>query len=1236
MSRSIFSPFTNLYPIQKTLRRELKPLNENFQHDPALSALRNSEIPQRDEQREKDYQAIKPLLDEFHNQFITESLHSLEPQDRSDFILFYQTYQKKKKNKAEISEKELKSLDEEFESRTKALRNAIGTSFSVTAELRKSNPDYVSEKGKPFLTQKSYKILTEAGVLWLLEKKYTSDPEKLALIRRFGNFFTYFTGFNQNRENYYATDEKSTAVAYRAINENLLTFANNCELFEKLSVLSLSELEKKTFNPDSYSEYLTQSGIVFYNEMLANIRSKANLYTQEHKAKLPQPKLLYKQIWSPRGDTIPFDLIASEAEFQETLHTMIRETDQRIPEFNKLLEQIFEEKVDLSQIFFSKTSLNIISNRYFSSWHTLLEKGVELKLFKFKKNDEESFKLPAYLSLAELKELLESAPFQMAEKADADEEKHHQASLFKLQRENLHLEKSHSNWELLLKSMKSDFESFWTWEGEFWSYTLAKKALQSLSALESTNQEHKNLIKMLLDNALYAYRMLKWFKVDTSKLGFVPEGEFYPSLDQLLQDYPLPKWYDMIRNYLTRKTYSQAKLKLNFDCSTLLNGRDKNKEIQNLSVILRKDGKFYLAIMKKDQNKFFENSALYEGNLGTMEKMDYKLLPWANKMLPKCLMPGSDKKKYGASDQVLELYAKGSFKKSEKSFNLADLHTLIDFYKLALPKYEDWKVFNFQFQATENYQDISQFYREVEQQGYLLNWRKVNEKLIKQGIKDWSLFLFQISSKDFEGKSKTPDLQTLYWQQLFEFSTNVKLNGEAEIFFRPWSMKKEKKKLKVDNYDVFKHKRYTEDKILFHVPITLWFGNNEVSPSAPSKFNQKLNQELIIPHFDDLHVIGVDRWEKHLAFYSVVSVKTGKIVKQGTLNLLNGTDYEAKLSQKAENRLYARQNRDTIEKIADLKNGYISQVVNKLVELVLEYNAVIVFEDLNAGFKRGRQKIEQSVYQKLELALAKKLNFIVKKEKAVGEPWSVTSAYQLAPQINTFWDIKWKQRGIMLYTRANYTSVTDPLTGWRKQYYFKKGSSEEMKAQFFKSFKNLTRDAGQEAYIFDDGTWLLYSNVERRRGKRGDHRERTQIKYDPSLELDTLFSKYQIEKSDSLFDQLKNRELPQTFWTSFFRIIDLIMQIRNIDDEGRDIILSPIGNPQERFDSRKRYNQLPRDEKGGIIEESAFEYPTSWDANGAYNIARKGVMMLERIKENPEKPDLLIRDAEWDKKITRK
>lgn len=846
-----------------------------------------------------------------------------------------------------------------------------------------------------------------------------------------------------------------------------------------------------------------------------------------------------------------------------------------------------------------------------------------LGIFKYKKNDEESYKLPQYVSLAQLKMVLDALPAQIE-----DEER--TFGLFKAQREKTWL----SHRENFLHAMQSDFSSFLYGEQEIVNQEGKKVRISSFfSALslrnkvkkfDKTNQEHKNLVKAMLDAALGALRMVKRFRVDSDKLWFVPESEFYVRYDELLEDYPLPKWYDMIRAYLTRKPYSQEKLKLNFDCSTLLNGRDKNKETQNLSVILRKDRKYYLAIMKKDHNKFFEKQALYEGDLGTMEKMDYKLLPGANKMLPKCLMPGSDKKKYWASDQILDIYAKGSFKKSDKNFNLKDLHALIDFYKSALPKYEDWRVFNFQFQATENYQDISQFYREVEQQGYLLSWRAVNEQLLAQGIKDWSIFLFQISSKDFEGKSATPDLQTLYRNQLFAQETNVKLNGQAEIFFRPASMKKEKKNLTVNNYEVFKHKRYTEDKLLFHVPITLWFGNSEVSPTAPSKFNQKLNQELIIPYFDDLHVIGVDRGEKHLAFYSVVSVKTGKIVEQGTLNLLNGTDYEQKLKEKADSRLRSRQNRDAIEKIADLKNGYISQIVNKLVDLVLKYNAIIVFEDLNAGFKRGRQKIEQSVYQKLELALAKKLNFIIKKNLPIGEAGSITNAYQLTPQINTFWDIKWKQRGIMFYTRANYTSTTDPLTWWRKTIYLKKWSLTEMKDQILTSFKNISRDKASQSYIFDDGKRKLHSNVERRRGKRDDHGIRVSKKYDPTAELDALFLKNKIEKSESICDQLKNWEFSLSFWSSLVWILDLIMQIRNTDDQGRDVIISPIGREDERFNSRKRFEQYPSE------ESNAAPYPTSWDANGAYNIARKGIMMLERVRANPERHDLLIRDAKWD------
>jgi CRISPR-associated protein Cpf1 len=153
------------------------------------------------------------------------------------------------------------------------------------------------------------------------------------------------------------------------------------------------------------------------------------------------------------------------------------------------------------------------------------------------------------------------------------------------------------------------------------------------------------------------------------------------------------------------------------------------------------------------------------------------------------------------------------------------------------------------------------------------------------------------------------------------------------------------------------------------------------------KLNQRLNQHFI-ENRDQMHIIGVDRGEKHLNFYSVIDVQ-GKIVEQGTLNIFEYDDgkggkrmvnYETLLSKRAEKMMDARQNRDTIGSIKELKDGYISQVVHQLANLVLKYHAVVVLEDLNGGFKRGRQWIEKSVYQKLELALAKKLAYLVWKD----------------------------------------------------------------------------------------------------------------------------------------------------------------------------------------------------------------------------------------------------------------
>lgn len=89
-----------------------------------------------------------------------------------------------------------------------------------------------------------------------------------------------------------------------------------------------------------------------------------------------------------------------------------------------------------------------------------------------------------------------------------------------------------------------------------------------------------------------------------------------------------------LRNYVTKKPYSLEKVKLNFYKSTLLDGWDKNKEKDNLGIILKKEDLYYLGIMNRNYNKIIDDAP--EGNADEeYQKMEYKLLPLPNQMLPK-------------------------------------------------------------------------------------------------------------------------------------------------------------------------------------------------------------------------------------------------------------------------------------------------------------------------------------------------------------------------------------------------------------------------------------------------------------------------------------------------------------------------------------------------------------------------------------------------------------------------
>ena len=82
---------------------------------------------------------------------------------------------------------------------------------------------------------------------------------------------------------------------------------------------------------------------------------------------------------------------------------------------------------------------------------------------------------------------------------------------------------------------------------------------------------------------------------------------------------------------------------MNFENPTLANGFDKNKESDNSAVILKKDGKYYLGLMRKGNNKIFSDKNLVLTKSGLedrkYEKMVYKLFSDPKKIFHMFVFP---------------------------------------------------------------------------------------------------------------------------------------------------------------------------------------------------------------------------------------------------------------------------------------------------------------------------------------------------------------------------------------------------------------------------------------------------------------------------------------------------------------------------------------------------------------------------------------------------------------------
>ena len=216
----------------------------------------------------------------------------------------------------------------------------------------------------------------------------------------------------------------------------------------------------------------------------------------------------------------------------------------------------------------------------------------------------------------------------------------------------------------------------------------------------------------------------------------------------------------------------------------------------------------------------------------------------------------------------------------------------------------------------------------------------------------------------------------------------------------------------------------------------------------------------------------------------------------------------------------------------------------------------------------------------------------------------------------------------------------DPVTGFVNLFYVKY-QNENSAREFIRKFDNITYNKDKNYFEFDidyskfgkraEGAkqqWKVCSygdRIETRRNPDNNNQWNSQ-EISITEKLQELFKRYNIDyEAENLHEQILGTT-GKDFWERFINLFRLVTQMRNsITGTTTDYIISPVADENgEFFDSRKQKAGLPKDA----------------DANGAYNIARKGLWVIKQIKESKDEQlknvKLAVSNEAWLKFIQNK
>lgn len=1222
--------FTKLYQLSHTLKFELRPIGKTSEN------LQNSGLLEEDFKRSQDYVEVKSVLDEVHKKFLQDVLSDcdLSWQELADALKIFQVNKDRK----------------------------------ILEDVQKKYRKLLADR---FNKNKFFKTLTEATPSKLFKSLLAEPDMAERKVETFKRFACYFKGYQETRKNIYSAEAQQTAAAYRAVNENFVKYLRVVELYEnfrknfpelaeeigrRTAELTDGELSQ-ILRIENYNRFIAQSGIEYLNSLIAQINSAVNLYRQAHNVKLSFVPLLFKQILSDREQVFTLERIEKDADLDEKLRAFCEqhignveirgETGDLFSRLKVLLTTLNDD----CELYIDAASLSAIGNALTGNWscfrdamtayanETLKNKSLrekyckqpvysfsEIKSWRVVRTDDDGNVQPVCLSdywhgektleLFAAEKILRNRILEMV-RVPHDKN-------FRERKNDVALVKDYLDAVVeilhLLKPLNVGSEN----GGDLDLLGILTEFYEALSPVIPLYNQIRNYvtqkpsdigkIKLMFSNPTLADGWDLNKEKDNTAVIFYRNGMYYLGImnpksktdfDNLATDSSSDCYQKMVYKLLPGPNKMLPKVFF----------ADKNIDFfaPSEELLRRYKAGEHLKGEKFDLAYCHELIDFFKRSIDRHEK-------WS-----KFEFKFSETSAYAGIDEFYREVAEQGYKMSFVNIPVKVVDQLVEDGKLFL--FQIWNKdfsekstgtpnkFTLYWKALFDRQNLSDVVFKLNGEAELfLREPAITEPVVhRPGGKLVNKTV--VAAVDGNGVAIRNSIPDAVYTEIYKHVNGMDLSPAAREHLNrfprlDWEpgmgLEATVKRTVVKDvkFQLVKDKRFTERKFSFHVPITVNF-------KSPGLKGAKLNEMVweFLKDNPDVNVIGIDRGERNLIYVNCIDQK-GRILLQKSFNIVVGFDYHQKLDMRERERGQARKSWNEIGTIKELKAGYLSGVVYEIARLMVEYNAIVVMEDLNGGFKRSRTGIEKQIYQKFEKALIDKLNYLVfKNESDWHVPGGLLNGYQLTGPLESFAKLG-KQCGWLFYVPAAYTSKIDPSTGFVSLFKLSNYTNTEKRKAFFENFESIVYQAEQDAFVFAfdykkfkdvencwKTSWEVYSA---RRRLVYSRRSRQIEEINPTRLIKRALDKRGVVLSDG-FDlkhyitSVEAVNENAAFFKDIFDAFGTTLQMRNSSGE-EDYIESPVLNENGQFfDSRKAGKEWPRDA----------------DSNGAYHIALKGLLRMK-------------------------